>query len=92
MKRADESYSLGGRCWSRIRCNQPGGWYSGSVVTPNGQVDVYSESSERLKVTFLTMAFGGRVFRRRIDRSFTARGLAVVAGKFSRDLLGDWRK
>jgi len=58
------------------------GYLAGCVFTDLGIVMVYSEK-ERSNLVFI---FAGRLYDRHIDRGYTKRGLATVAGRFAREI------
>lgn len=87
-KRFDDSIAVSAP-FSRIRRRDTrdgvGSWWDGEVVTPQGIVSVYSDE----RYTRLDFVYGGRLYMRN-DRGGkrTERGLAILAGRFAREIAG----
>jgi len=92
MTYRDENFAMSGN-WGAIHSNGPE-CLEGHVMTLYGIVQVFSAEADaankRGAQTIATMTHDGRCYRRIWPRAFSKRGLSVVAGKFSRDVVEGW--
>lgn len=72
-----------GHGWSNIEESPPPYRYlSGTVTTPHGSVFVYSKPGTDAHST-LQFVTHGRIYRRRIRRFYSKRGLVTMAKRFA---------
>lgn len=69
---------------------QPGETYlQGEVITPQGIVTVYSQGGPRwFTASSYRIVVNGRLHTRGEKRRRTKRGLAIMAGRFAREIAG----
>jgi hypothetical protein len=65
------------------RGEPPYEYWGGAVATPHGYVEVFSQKDW----TALNFAHQGRMHRRSIRREYTKRGLAILAGRFAKEIV-----
>lgn len=75
------------RSFSSIDHNQQWGYSSGVVATPKCMVRVYSQGGTNPH-SFADFVYDGKHFRRTWRKEKTDRGLAVLANRFVREILG----
>ncbi|GMV06740.1 MAG: hypothetical protein AMXMBFR53_30150 [Gemmatimonadota bacterium] len=82
-KTRDDSWAIGAG-YSRIHRHrsESGDWWSGTVVTPHGFVEVYSQEG----ASNYRLVRNGREHMRSENRQRTKRGLAIMARRFMREI------
>lgn len=90
MKIQDESYAVD-RCRSSLKWEDTSadngdgaGYFTGTITTPDGMVDAYSQRGAGRDYSVIWFAYRGRQYRRCFTGKFySARGLATIAGRFT---------
>lgn len=72
--------------FSNIDTNERYGFFHGVVTTPSGMVKVYSQDAGR-PYTVLQTFHNNRLYSRRVRKSFTKRGLAIIAHRFVKEVV-----
>ncbi len=84
----NESYKMQ-NTFSSISTNKEWNYEDGIVFTPHGIVHVYSQGDEEKKHrphTYIRFVYQGRMHIRTLNKKYTRRGLAIMAGKFIREV------
>lgn len=85
MKINNDSMSVG-TGFSRIE--DRGWWLDGEVATDYGFVTVYAQGdSNNFAYSRLDFIANGRLYMRTFDKRYTARGLAMKARQFAREIV-----
>ena len=84
----DDNYKIS-NVWSNITFDKEWHYFTGTVFTPLGMIDVYSQDSFRGSnpSTTLRFTYKGRMYHRYINRAYTARGLAILAHRFAKEIV-----
>lgn len=88
----DESFKITAP-WSNIydRQTKDGkGYCAGLYICNHGIVECTSEYDSN--ATYLRFAYNDRFYMRNINRSYTPRGLAIIAGKFVKEIITELNK
>lgn len=88
----DESFKITAP-WSNIydRQTKSGqGYCAGLYICTHGIVECTSEYDS--KATFLRFAYKGRFYMRNINKSYSPKGLAIMAGKFVKEVINELNK
>lgn len=88
MKIRNENYKIC-KVFSSVSTNNEWNFEDGIIFTPQGIVHVYSQGDKEKnhkQSTFLRMIYKGRMYLQRRKKRYSKRGLAIIAGKFAREV------